>query len=713
MEGKAHTWTFERIGGVNQVLIKDGDDIANLSGLDQKLWAALSVPVGQKGLQQTLELLDEDKDGKVRAPDILRFIDFLKKNITDMGILMERSDILLSSRLLDATLRDGIAKVHEIAGSSSEAVIGDRGTGSPDEKATSLAQIEDAIARLAQAPFNGDGVIVPASASDEGAAGLIKTIVDAGYAVSDASGAMGIGEAELRSFRDDAKAFLDWRAEAEARPELLPLGEKTGDALALLKAIRPAVDDFFRRCQVLAMAGSDACMAELQIAFSSALSHSQPEDSTQLAELPAALPNSEGILYLDKALNPLLEKPLAAFFGMAGRGRGGAVGREEWEKLRAAFAEYEAWNDSKPGTKAAALDAGALADILGTGDFEGLEALIGQDAARAEYADVFRRLRAMSLIKRDFLRILVNFVNLEDFYARRQGSFQSGRLYLDAREMELCMDVSNSAAHAAMAGLSSMYLLYCDLTSRDGRKKSIVAAITAGDADNVYVGRNGLYYDRDGEDWDAVITKIVVQPISIREAFFSPYKFLVKTIEDLATRRAASAEAASMAKMKGAAEATAAAGKPEAKPETAAAPKKIDVGTVAAIGVALGSIGAMVTGILGIFVNMGPWLPLGVLIILLLISGPSMILAYIKLRKRNIGPLLNAEGWAVNSRLKVNVLFGRTLSHLAVLPAGSAIRLKDPFAGRKKTWILYVILGILMALAVCYFAGWLNPLLGL
>ena len=103
-------------------------------------------------------------------------------------------------------------------------------------------------------------------------------------------------------------------------------------------------------------------------------------------------------------------------------------------------------------------------------------------------------------------------------------------------------------------------------------------------------------------------------------------------------------------------------------------------------------------------------MPLGIVGVFLLISGPSMILAYMKLRKRNIGPLLNAEGWAVNSRLKINVPFGATLSHLALLPQGASRQIKDPFADKKKPWGLYAGLLIIAILVIAYLVGWLNPL---
>jgi hypothetical protein len=139
----------------------------------------------------------------------------------------------------------------------------------------------------------------------------------------------------------------------------------------------------------------------------------------------------------------------------------------------------------------------------------------------------------------------------------------------------------------------------------------------------------------------------------------------------------------------------------------------MDVGTVAAIGVALGSIGTMVTNLLVGFVGMGAWLPIGILVIILLISGPSMLLAYLKLRKRNLGPILDAEGWAVNGRLKINVPFGGALTHLAALPPGVERKMTDPFGEKKRPWRLYIALAVVVVLALLWVFGavdWILPI---
>ncbi len=703
MNEAPHKWTFTRIGGVDQVVLKTGEDIAHLRDLDQKLWAVLTMPAKQHLMHDTLALLDADRDGRIRTPDILRTVDELQAELTSLDILFEQTDAISTTQLADEGLRQALNRVNEIV--SGTAVNGD---------GVDLDRINRALELFSNLPLNGDGVVTPESTNDPGVQTLIKTLVSVGYASTDASGGQGIDYAGVEKFQSDSRAYLAWLEEAKKNPALLPAGDKSGDALLLFKDICPRIEDYFRRCKIMEMAGAKAATTELETAFSSILSQMVSPDSEALKALPVAFPNSDGIFHVDGPLHPEYEKKVQSFFSLVEFPQQQAMGirRGEWEALAARFSAYEAWLNVKPTVNVAAFDAEFLAELAASPDFDAIAALLESDKKMAEVSAQLQRLRTLSLLKRDFLKVLKNFVNLDDFYLNRRGIFQSGRLFLDSREIELCIDVTNAAAHAATAGLSSMYLIYCDLTRKDGAKKMISAALTAGDADNIFVGRNGIFYDSENNDWDAVITKVVVQPISIREAFFRPYKWFVRTIEDLAMKRAVAAETESMNKVKDSAGALVS---PKGgAPLGAALPgvgKKIDVGTVAAIGVALGSIGAMVTGTLGIFFGMGPWMPLGIAGIILLVSGPSMILAWMKLRRRNIGPLLNAEGWAVNGKLNINVPFGGTLSHLSALPSGSSRLLQDPFAVKEGPWkrYLYGVIAIsIVLLLAAYFMGWID-----
>jgi hypothetical protein len=77
-----------------------------------------------------------------------------------------------------------------------------------------------------------------------------------------------------------------------------------------------------------------------------------------------------------------------------------------------------------------------------------------------------------------------------------------------------------------------------------------------------------------------------------------------------------------------------------------------------------------------------------------------MLIAWLKLRQRTLGPVLDANGWAVNGRVKVNLPLGTALTHLAALPAGARRTLDDPYedgSGRRRRRIAWLALLALAA----------------
>ncbi|MBU2112905.1 MAG: hypothetical protein KKE94_03930, partial [Gammaproteobacteria bacterium] len=72
------------------------------------------------------------------------------------------------------------------------------------------------------------------------------------------------------------------------------------------------------------------------------------------------------------------------------------------------------------------------------------------------------------------------------------------------------------------------------------------------------------------------------------------------------------------------------------------------------------------------------------------------------LRRRNLGPLLDANGWAVNTRARINVPFGAALTGLARLPKGSQRTITDPYAEKKQPWGLLALLLVVTAFWLWY-----------
>ena len=357
------------------------------------------------------------------------------------------------------------------------------------------------------------------------------------------------------------------------------------------------------------------------------------------------------------------------------------------------------------GTKIAAYEAG-----VATANEANAAAL---SAAQAQY----QPLRKLLLLSRDFYRLLRNFITFEDFYDKAQPKaiFQAGTLIIDQRACTLCVRVSDMPKQNLQAGASGMYLIYCDCESKKlGKKMQIVAAMTIGGIRNLTVGKNALFYDNGGNDWDAVVTKIIDNPISIGQAFWSPYRKFGAWVTDLINKSAAEKDSKVFSeatnKIQEGAKNTPTAGE---KPKSQAFDIAKFAGIFAAIGMAVGYIGAFLTDVGKGFKDMflaGWWLPiLAILGLMLVISGPSMFLAWTKLRKRNLAPVLNANGWAVNADVMVNVMFGSALTQQAQFPM---LQLVDPLAKKGmpawKKWIIVVasVLVVLLGLWLTNLLNW-------
>jgi hypothetical protein len=205
------------------------------------------------------------------------------------------------------------------------------------------------------------------------------------------------------------------------------------------------------------------------------------------------------------------------------------------------------------------------------------------------------------------------------------------------------------------------------------------------------------------------VTKVVAQPISIRQAFWSPYKRLAAFIEGQLNKFAASRDKDIEAKTS--------AGVTDAAVSKAATPadnkSSFDIakfaGIFAAIGLAVGAIGTALAALASGFFALSIWqMPLVIFGAMLLVSGPSMLMAAMTLRRRNLGPLLDANGWAINTRAIINIPFGGSLTGVAALPAGAQRSMLDPFAAKRKPWGLIMV--VVVAAATAAYLWWFgNP----
>ena len=705
---KNYKWEFDNIGGSSRVRINSGEAIAHLAELDPKIWTVLSCPV--KGLEideRSLAYMDIDSDGKIRVNDVVATAEWITGALKDADLVLKGADNIDMTQL-DLENEAG-KKLHGAA----RQILDNLGK---EGNVISLADTSDIAAIFAKTRFNGDGVITEASTDDADEKAAIAAAVASLGGVADRSGVQGVNADMIEAFYKTLAEYVAWQ---EAAVEA-PFGDSTDAAIEAYNALDAKVKDFFMRSKLASFSPDSTAALDVQTSRIEAISAENLTGKTdEIATYPIARVTGKAEIDLSEPVNPAWAAQFETLKSIAAADKK-VLTEEDWAAIGAQFAAYTAWKGSKAGAAVEALGLDAIKEFIAKDRKAALLDLVAQDSALAEEAANIDMVDRFLHIYRDFYKLLRNFVTLNDFYAKDKNLkaiFQSGRLIIDQRECRFCMKVADMAKHNATAAASGMFLIYCDCTTKTSSAKlNIVAAVTVGEIGDLIVGKNALYYDEAGEEWDAVITKVIDNPISVGQAFWSPYRRMAKTIENLINKSAADKDAKMIAdanaKINAAPAAVPAAPADGTKP--AAAPP-FDIakfaGIFAAIGMAVGMIGTALVSLAKGVLALKWWQLILVFVgIMLLISGPAMIMAWMKLRRRNIAPLLNANGWAVNASSKISIPFGETLTDVAKFPK---MKLKDPYAKKGMSpWAKWII--AVLALAAVAAGLWLfNILAGL
>ena len=401
--------------------------------------------------------------------------------------------------------------------------------------------------------------------------------------------------AKLEPSDADKAALADWEAKGKTA-EVAVAGDDTAAADAALAAVEPIIDAFF----------------------------TPPED------MPLVTEEGDKILPLKEHLNPKYQEAILDFAAKCVKpvlGDLATLSRLDWKKVKGAFAAYRAWVGAKPVMNAGALD---------------------------KLVEEERTLR----YKLGLLEFLENYVNMKRLYdLEDQAVFQTGVLRIDAREMNLCFHVDSEGAHSALAEKSKCCVIYLKLSRpADKAERTVCAVVTAGTVGSLYAGRNGVFHDRDGKDWEAVVTKVVEAQVSLAEAFWAPWRKLGEGVAGLVKKFLGDKQAAAQASVAAGAQSTQAGGAAMAS-------------SVAAIGIGIGMMGAALASLLAAIKGMGAGqIFLSICAVIAVVSLPSVILTWFKLRQRDIGAILNASGWAINRPLYFSMKRARAFTVCPATP---------------------------------------------
>ncbi|OCG01378.1 hypothetical protein [Gilliamella sp. wkB112] len=689
----SHMWTFQRVGGLDQVVFNSSDDIINLADLDPKLWVALSCPTtGLNFDKRTLALLDVDQDGRIRIPDILDAISWTKDKVLSFDKILQSSDILPLAQI-DTTTKAGqklLVTAHSILANLNKS----------QQNFLTQDDVQQSIKINAGKLYNGDLIFPPASELSTTMQTFIQSAIKVIGAEKDMSGQAGINLDIATTFVNNLQTWQQWQTDISKTET--PFGENRTEIWKLVQTLKPKIDDYFLRIELAQYAPQAQTALNVDEKYIVPTENGLLSDDA-LAELPLSKIDTNSTLDLVNGLNPLWKSKVSQFKSLVASSLANPdqLSQAEWQHIQTSLQAYTKLINSKPEmTKIKVtiapigsiedLPAQLIASLTDKQLLNEFQHMVEQDNQTPISAADVLVLEKLVLFHKHLYRLLVNFTSFADFFSlENTAAFQLGKLYIDGRCATLCVAVDNIGKHSTLANYSELCLLYCECT-RHGQKQLIAAAITAGQGDLLIEGRNGVFIDTDGNDWDANVVKIISKPISIQQAVWAPYqrigRLITEQINKWASSKDASIEKSSAQVIQN----------PENKFDIGKS-----VGVFAAIGLAIGAIGTALATIFQAIFSLTWWqLPLVIIGLFLIISGPSVILAWLKLRRRTLGPLLEASGWAINGQVKINLLLGGLLTSKAELPQNAKRNLRDPMRKRSQKPLIAFILAILIGIGV-------------
>lgn len=680
-------FTFVNYGGSYQLRIEVAEDLAALEKLDEPFWMATSAPIHQLRCDAVaLRHLDANKNGRIISYEVKRTQAWLFRVLKNLAGVTQRRDTLILEDI-DGDDADGkklLTAARRVLANLDKA-------GSVD---ITLQDIRDNKGIMAKDAVNGDGVIPPESITDADLQVLINDIMAGIGPAEGATEAVGADNAHLDEFLGEARAFLDWQqaitvAADAGDKRLLPMGPDTSAAFERVSAVRDEVDTYLGLCRLVALNESLGRKTP-EPAAGTELFESSEKLRDYMTRSPLAKPTASEALHFNDQLNPFYRDAVLALRDevviplLGGGPDRNRITADEWRTITQAFEPYREWQARKGGARVESLGTEKLEGYL-NGDLpQRLKQLIEQDLEAGKELSALEDLEKLVLMQRWFIDVCNNFVSFPDLYdPDRNAMFEAGRLVIDGRVFDFNMRVQDVNTHGKRAESAGIFLLYSEVTS--GSKDEpfhIVTPVTARQRGNLAIEKRGVLFDFNGKEWDTRVVKVVENPISLSEAIAAPFKKITKLLTSAIDKISASAEKqletgltkSTTALEKGVVQGMQRPAAPAAPVPAAAPAGARDVvltGTIAiaALGSSFAFIGSTLAELKSSQVI--TILCVGLAVVLV----PVVIIAIIKLHRRNLSGILEASGWAINARMRLSRRLAGRLAPAPVRP-GSFTKLR-------------------------------------
>jgi len=666
--------TFQRFGRSYHLRIDSAEDLAMALDLDEARWVATGVPTATLNCDATLlGLLDGDSDGRILCSDMKRAVRWTLDGLRDRDGITAASDTLS----LDAINMDD-PEGERIYASARKVLAG---LGEPDAEQITLAQVRQIKATVAGASVSEAGVVLPDAHADDDIRRFLADIIATVGGAEHPSGSPGVGKAQLDAFVAQARAWLDWSAQALPPTgggdcPVMPLGERTAEAFALYSSLRGKIDQYFAQCDAVSLDPRAAEHVAPSVEELGALDLDDPKAIDDfIRKSPLAIPRADGALDLGGRLNQSYADKLARLRGeVLETVLGGPVeslSQDQWSRVKAFFAAHEAWATGAPDQTVAVLGADVLGEYLDERFGLAVDKLIAESAETAFVLDNIRLTEKLILYQANLLALANNFVSFPHLYDPDcRAMFEMGTLVMDGRRFQMSIRVTDRKRHAAIAKTGNMYVLYVQITDPgEGGNYEVAVPVTSGGKGNLCVGKRGIFQDVAGRELDARVVQIIENPISVVEALISPFQRLAKMLSGKIESITATAEKQFDTVAAGVVDKVDAP-RPAAKP---AGPSKgmLAGGLLMGGGVALAAVASALAYVTKTLADVKWWhILLGVGGVILAVMLPVAVVALIKLRRRDLSAIMEGSGWAINARMRLTMRQGRFFTSRPRLPKG-------------------------------------------
>ncbi len=664
---------FERFGSSRHLRIRTADDLQKALELDEAHWVATSAPVDMFNCDEHfLKLLDSDNNGRILCHELKDAIRFALAVLGDREPINARSTSL-APQAVSADTPQGRQVLEAI-----EAV--NTRLGRPRDADITLQQIRHLKAASESRPVSEAGVALP-EAADGQVRQFICDIIETIGGVEHPSGGRGVDSATLDTFLAKAHAYLDWSEKGKIPPgkrktDVMPLGAETTAAYEVFCALRGKLDQYFAQCLALNLDQRFAQRMGWTQEELERLDFDDPAVIEQVLEkAPLAPARADQVLDFGDKINPFYEELLRQFRRhvvepVLGKNID-SLSAGHWRQIRAFFAAHDRWVCEKPAPEMERLGIEKLQAYV-EGDFAPrLRALIAASQDTAGILEKIRLLENVVLLQVHLIDFANNFISFPHLYdLARRAMFEMGTLVMDGRRFNLAVRVRDRNRHKAAAAGCNIFVLYIEVTARaDGDTMELAVPVTAGGRGNLCVGKRGVFYDLAGREYDAKVIDIVENPISLQEALFMPFRRLgrvlvgkIESITTAAEKKLDSRVSATVEQVAAPRPATA---------EAAGASRLSRAGMLMGAGVTLAALGSAVAYITKTLSAVKPLSAiLAVLAAAAAVMLPVSIVAFLKLRRRDLSAILEGCGWAINARMRLSRKQCRFFTHRPRYPTG-------------------------------------------